>query len=118
MMDIAVNVLVLTAAVFMLLAALGITRMPDVYLRLSSVTKSSTMGAGLLLLAVVLEDASVGTVIKALMVAVFGFLTSPISAHLLSRAAHSHGVPLWAGSIRDDLKAARTREADEPALQE
>ena len=46
--------LLLLGAVFMLLAAIGMVRMPDVLTRMHSSTKSGTLGVGLIMLGVAL----------------------------------------------------------------
>jgi multicomponent Na+:H+ antiporter subunit G len=114
MRDVIVQVVLLGGCLFMLLAAIGVVRMPDLYMRISAVTKSATMGAGLLLLAIVLREASLDAVVKAFMVALFGFLTSPISGHMLSRAAYRRGVPLWDKTVTDELRREGT-EHGQPA---
>ncbi|MNI30654.1 Na(+)/H(+) antiporter subunit G [compost metagenome] len=42
--------------------------------------------------------------IKLLLGIVFVFITSPVAGHLNGRAAYRSGVPLWKGSVQDDLK--------------
>jgi multicomponent Na+:H+ antiporter subunit G len=115
MSDVIIYPLLIIGTVFMLLAAIGVTRMPDVYMRVSTVTKASTLGAGLLLLAVVISEASVMVTIKAAVLVVFGFLTSPIAAHMLGRAAYESGVPLWEGTLYDEMTghAAEVRHEHE-----
>ena len=91
---------------FMLLSAVGVVRMPDVYMRLQVASKASSLGAGLLLLAVALHFAELGIIVRALLVVAFIFLTTPVSAHLLGRAAYIIGVPLWEASGDDALRGA------------
>ncbi len=104
MTDVVVGVLVLSGSFFMLLAATGVVRMPDIYMRMSTVTKAATLGAGLLLLAAVLEVSTLSGLAKAVMLAAFGFLTSPIAAHMVGRAAYAGGEPLWEGTLVDQMK--------------
>lgn len=96
--------LVLVGSVFMLLAAVGVARMPDVFLRLHSSTKSATLGAGCLLLgaAIYFGDFAVG--VRALAVVAFLFATAPVAAHVIGRAAYLSGVPLWEGTLSDELQ--------------
>jgi multicomponent Na+:H+ antiporter subunit G len=103
MNDTIVNGLVIIGSSFMFLAAIGIVRMPDVFMRMSTVTKAATMGAGLLLLACILHSGEPSVIIKAAAVVTFGFFTSPITAHMVSRAAYFQGVPLWEGTLIDEL---------------
>lgn len=118
MSDIIAAALLLIGSAFLLLAALGVFRMPDLYMRMSSSSKAVTLGAGCLALgfAVYMNDASVTT--RALLVILLFFLKAPVAAHMLGRAAYRAGVPLWEGTtdeLRDDEKAAG-REI-EPAVE-
>lgn len=115
MSDIAVYFLLVTGTLFMVLAAIGVTRMPDIYMRVSTVTKASTLGAGLLLLAVVVHETTWAVAVKAAALVVFGFITSPIAAHMLGRSAYESGVDLWDGTLYDEMsgRAAEVREENE-----
>lgn len=97
-------VLLLLGAAFMLLAAIGLLRMPDVFMRLHSSTKSATLGVGLIMLGVVLhfEDFTIG--VRALAVVVFMLSTAPVAAHMIGRAAYLSGVPLWEGTLSDEMR--------------
>jgi multicomponent Na+:H+ antiporter subunit G len=101
--DVVVSTLVIIGSCFMFLAAIGVVRMPDLYMRMSTVTKAATMGAGMLLLATVFDSGDPAVIIKAAAVVTFGFFTSPITAHIVSRAAYFQGVPLWRGTLIDQL---------------
>lgn len=102
--EIVVIVLIFGGALFMALAGLGMLRMPDLFLRMSSSAKAGTLGAGLILLgaAIHFNDFSIYT--RAFAIIVFLLLTAPVAAHMIGRAAHFDGVPLWKGTVQDDLK--------------
>ena len=104
MTDVLMGVLVISGSIFMLLAAIGVVKMPDVYMRMSAVTKASTLGAGILLIAAVLEVSTISAFVKAVMLVSFGFLTSPIAAHMVGRAAYARGEPLWDGTLVDQMR--------------
>ena len=104
MSDVLAQGFVLAGSLLMLLAAIGVTRMPDFYMRLSTVTKGATLGVLLVLTGIVIEMFSPGILIKAAAVVIFGFITSPVSAHMVSRAAYFQGVSLWEGTIVDELR--------------
>lgn len=91
-------------SLFVLLAAIGLVRMPDLYLRISVTTKAATLGIGLILAsaAVYFQETSVSTRILAIIF--FILLTAPVGAHLLGRASYITGVPLWKKSVLDELK--------------
>lgn len=104
MNDIIIMVLCTAAALVILIAAIGIVRMPDFYLRLSVTIKAASLGTGLLLMgaAVFFGDISVNT--KAIAIVFFLLLTTPVAGHMISRAAHFIGVKQWKGSVLDELK--------------
>jgi len=104
---------VLFGAVFCLLGAFGLVRLPDVYLRSHAATKSATLGVLCVLLGVflyfwiVLGEVS----IKLLLGIAFVFITSPVAGHLNGRAAYRSGVKLWGNSVRDELDKQKGRAA-------
>lgn len=104
MTDIAIMILVTLGALFVLLAALGIVRMPDLYLRISVTTKAATLGVGMILIgaAVYFGEASITT--RALAIVFFLLLTAPVGAHLIGKASYYVGIPLWKRTVIDDLK--------------
>jgi len=115
MIHLLVAALLVTGTTFILLAAIGIVRMPDVYMRMQVSTKGASLGAGCLLLAVPVFFGDVAIGARALLIIVFIFLTTPISAHMLARAAYIVGVPLWEGSVVDELEGRYDRESGELA---
>jgi len=104
MVEIIESVLVLGGAGFCLIAAIGLVRFPDLYVRMHAATKAGTLGAGLAFLAVIVGSGDLGTIIRALAAVLFLLLTAPIGAHLLARAAYASGVKMWDRSGPDDLK--------------
>lgn len=104
MREILVTFFLLAGAVFSLLGTIGITRMPDFLTRMQASTKAGTLGVVCLLAGVAVWFTDFGVTVRAGLVIVFLFATAPVAAHLLSRAAYIRGVPLWKGTIRDDLE--------------
>ena len=97
--------LVLIGTFFYSLSALGLIRMPDVYNRMQTSTKSATLGSlGVIVgtgLWAVGKGYSPAWIVQTIAVAGFLLLTNPISAHALIRAAYKRGIPLWHGSVVD-----------------
>lgn len=112
MTDIPIMIIVTLGALFVLLAALGIVRMPDLYLRISVTTKAATLGVGLILIgaAIYFNEASITT--RALAIVFFLLLTAPVGAHLIGKASYYVGIPLWNRSVIDDLKDSAKEEAE------
>lgn len=106
MSELATVVAMILGSVLMLLSGVGILRMPDVYMRLQVASKASSLGAGLLMLAVAVYFAELGVIVRSVLVVAFIFLTTPVSAHLLGRAAYLTGVPLWEATGHDALEGA------------
>lgn len=100
-------VLLVVGGLFSLLGGLGVLRLPDLFMRLQAATKASTLGVGCLLLgaAVHFQDLSVAT--RAVLVIAFFCLTAPVGAHMIARAGYAMGVPLWEGTLVDELSESR-----------
>jgi multicomponent Na+:H+ antiporter subunit G len=96
--------LLITGATFLLVAAIGVTRMPDLFTRMQCATKAATLGISCILLSVALSMEDLGVAIRAMLTIVFFFLTAPVAAHLIGRAAYFVGVPLWEKTIIDELR--------------
>lgn len=87
--EIVVSALVVIGGVFTLIGSIGLARLPDVYMRLHGPTKATTLGAGATIVASMfgLTLGGEGWHAQELLVALFLFLTAPVSAHLITRAA-------------------------------
>lgn len=83
------SVLVLAGAVFTFIGSLGLYRLDDFYTRLHGPTKATTLGVGCLLVAsaAFFSLTTGGISLHEILVALFLFITAPISAHLLAKAA-------------------------------
>jgi len=99
-----VNFLALAGAFFVFVAGLGTWRLPDIYLRIHAATKASSLGMGLLLLGIIFMEPSIAVIIKSILMIFFIFLTAPVAAHMISRAAYLHHTPIWNRTRRDELK--------------
>lgn len=78
--------------------------MPDLFTRLQVSTKASTLGVGCTLLAVAIYFGELGIIVRALAAIAFFFITIPVAAHMIARAAYFVGVPLWEGTVVDELQ--------------
>ncbi len=93
-----------TGAAFMVVAALGLVRMPDLPMRLHATTKAGVLGAGLMMVGVAVYFGDGGVTTRAVAVIGFLLLTAPVAAHAIGRAGYFVGVPLWENSKTDELK--------------
>ena len=81
--------LILFGAAIALVGSIGLARFPDIFTRLHGPTKATTLGVGGVLLGTILFLVLQGEVgvIRELLITVFLFLTAPVSAHLIAKAA-------------------------------
>ena len=80
--------IIVIAAFFLLVGAIGLVRLPDFYMRLHAPTKASTLGVGGILVASMLVSAFQGRAGMAeLLITLFVFVTAPVSANLMAQAA-------------------------------
>lgn len=93
-MNIIIIILLLSGTFFIFSSSLGLIRFPGVYTRLHAATKAPTLGIISILLAAFLFLYGSHQIVsgKMLLAILFIFLTSPVSGHMLSRAAHKSGV--------------------------
>jgi multicomponent Na+:H+ antiporter subunit G len=102
MKEAVVIVLGLVGVAFSLSGAVGIVRMPDVYTRIQCSSKSVTMGALPVLLALAIGEGVLTTYGgRAVMVGLLLLLVNPIASHALARAAYKREIPMWDGSVVD-----------------
>jgi multicomponent Na+:H+ antiporter subunit G len=85
----------LTGSAFLLLAGAALVRMPDLYMRISASSKAVTAGAGSCFIAGAIAFTDAGVAARAFAGLAFFLLTSPVSAHVVGRAAVHLGVPFW-----------------------
>jgi multicomponent Na+:H+ antiporter subunit G len=104
MFDAIIVILMFSGSFFALVASIGLLRMPDLFMRLSAATKAATLGIALVLAAVALYFNQTGVTGRVIAIIVFVILTAPVAAHMIARAAYFNRVPLWKGSIYDDLR--------------
>lgn len=95
--------LLVVGTLFMLIAAIGLVRMPDLFLRMSAATKAATLGILCVLGGVALHFGDVVVVLRAVAIALFLSLTAPVAAHMIGRAASADPkVRLWEGTVVDE----------------
>jgi multicomponent K+:H+ antiporter subunit G len=82
------SALLVIGAFFALVGAWGLVKLSDFFKRLHGPSKATTLGVGCALLASALVFALQGTAsLHELLITLFVFLTAPVSAHLLIKAA-------------------------------
>lgn len=104
MTDILIMVLSTLGALFILIAAIGIYKMPDFYARLSVTIKAATLGVGSILIAAALHFTEFSVTTKTIAIILFLFLTAPVAGYLIGKVAYVNGTKLWKHSIIDEMK--------------
>lgn len=95
------TVLICIGIAFDFLGVLGLLRLPDVYNRLQAATKCVTFGSAGILLGTFIIHGFTAFGFKCILGIIFIFLTAPVSAHAISRAAHRAGIRLTKESVID-----------------
>lgn len=111
--DVLAAMLLLTGVALSVLAGVGLQRFPDVFARMHAATKPATLGLVLILAAAALRMEDRRDVAKLLLVAALQFLTAPVGAHMVGRAAYRAGTELSPATSVDELAEAR-RAGKEP----
>ena len=86
--QVVIGALLVVGGAFALIGAIGLVRFRDFYMRLHAPTKATTLGVGGVLLAAMAAGAAQGRwSVAELLIALFIFVTAPVSANLLAQAA-------------------------------
>jgi multicomponent K+:H+ antiporter subunit G len=89
MLEILLSILIILGGFFTLVGSLGLFKLPDFYMRLHGPTKASTLGVGAVLVASAIHfSVKTGDIsLHEILVTLFLFITAPVSAHLMAKAA-------------------------------
>jgi multicomponent Na+:H+ antiporter subunit G len=102
-LDILSVALIGIGSVSLIIGALGVLRLPDVYTRMHAASITDTLGAGSIILGLILQAGLTLVAGKLFLILVFLFFTSPASSFALAHAALSSGVkPILDADLRED----------------
>ncbi len=87
LVDILSWICLLAGALFLLTGAIGVLRFPDFYSRLHAVSVCDTIGAGLVLVGLMLQGGFSLVTVKLLLIFYFMMFTGPTAVHALAQAA-------------------------------
>jgi multicomponent Na+:H+ antiporter subunit G len=109
------TILMLIGLFFLVVSAVGLERLPEVYTRAHAVAKSETLGLMLVLGGLFFRpELDVGGAVRLAFIVAFSVVANPTAVHALVRAARRAGVQPWkVGDTAEAATAARTR-SDEP----
>jgi multicomponent K+:H+ antiporter subunit G len=104
-LELLLSLLILVGAGFTLVGSLGLLRLRDFYSRLHGPTKATTLGVGSLLIAsaIFFSHHDEGLSLHEVLVTLFLFITAPVGAHLMAKAALHLRLNSLARPPRDDL---------------
>ena len=110
--DVVSWVLIGGGGIFLVIGAVGLNRMPDVFTRMHATSVSDTFGAGLMLLGMMAQGGFSLVTAKLLLLLLFLWFTAPVATHALARAALLAGYkPAVVGESPVD---AEIQKGDEP----
>lgn len=91
LLDVVVVCLLAISSLFILVGAFALIKLPTFFQRIHGPTKASTLGVGGILITSILYHAMVGNSFhpRELLITLFLFMTAPISAYMMARAAFS-----------------------------
>ncbi|NWG74173.1 MAG: Na+/H+ antiporter subunit G [Rubrivivax sp.] len=92
--QVVIAAMLVVGGVFTLVGAVGMLRFPDFYMRLHAPTKATTLGVGGVLVASMAANWARGSYgVHELLITLFLFVTAPVSANLMAKAALHLRVP-------------------------
>jgi multicomponent Na+:H+ antiporter subunit G len=89
MLEIIISILVFMGAFFILVAAVGLIRLPDLMTRIHAATKATSFGLLLILFGIGLHFGSFAIIVKAFLLICFIYLTAPLAASVIAKTAQS-----------------------------
>ena len=112
--DIASWVCILIGSFFVVCGSIGMLRMPDIYPRLHTASIIDTVGAGFLILGMILQAGFTLVTVKLLFVLAIFFVTLPVVSHALARAARHEGIK----PVLSEDRTAAAVPPDQPGTKE
>ncbi len=87
--EILVSLLLLVGGFFALVGSIGLARLPDFFTRMHAPTKATTLGVGSVVVALLVHGSATAgrPQLGELAISLFLFITAPVVAHVLSKAA-------------------------------
>lgn len=95
LLEIISSVFIIIGTFFMLISSIGLIRLPDFYIRNSASTKALALGIGLILFGIVVYYNQIEIFIELSAIFFFIYLITPLSAHIIARAAVKNNVKFW-----------------------
>ena len=111
--EIASWILILLGSFFVVVGAIGLVRMPEIYTRMHGASVTDTLGVGFLILGMCLQGGFSLVTLKLLFLVGLFFFTGPVVTHALAQACLHEGIkPLLAEDRRNPSSARPTGKDD------
>ena len=94
-MNIISIIFIIAGLFFLIVAAIGVVRLPDVFSRSHAVSLTDSLGAFLMLFGLALHEGLGINTLKILVVLVLLFILNPVISHATIRAALRSGLKPW-----------------------
>ncbi|HUF32614.1 MAG TPA: monovalent cation/H(+) antiporter subunit G [Acidimicrobiales bacterium] len=107
--EIVASVFLVSGVTFALLAAIGLQQFDDVFARIHAATKAITLGLLLVVVGTSMLVENRGDIAKLVLAASLQFITAPVAAHMVGRAAYRAGTELSPDTVIDELAEALRR---------
>jgi multicomponent Na+:H+ antiporter subunit G len=107
--EVLTSILIVSGALLMLAAAIGVLRLPDVLCRGHAVAKALTLGIFLMLLGLWVYLGEKQIALKILLAIFFQLVTIPVGSHLIALLAFEKDIPRWRHRPMDDHRKEEKR---------
>ena len=98
-MDILSIIFIASGLFFLIVAAIGVIRLPDVFSRSHAVSLTDSLGAFLMLVGIALHEGISKNILKILVVIALLYILNPVITHATIRAAIRSGLKPWKKEI-------------------
>ncbi|MDC1152405.1 monovalent cation/H(+) antiporter subunit G [Nitrospinaceae bacterium] len=94
-MNILAMIFIVAGLFFMIVSAVGVVRLPDVFSRSHAVSLTDSLGAFLMLVGIAFHEGLGTNMLKILVVLALLYILNPVIAHATVRAALRSGLKPW-----------------------
>ncbi len=105
MTEILTSIFLLLGGILSIVAAVGVLRMPDLFIRMHAATKVGTVGVSAITIGLMIHFGTLTVTSRGVLVIAFFLLTAPVAAHMIACAAYRSGVSLWLLTRIDEWKS-------------
>jgi multicomponent Na+:H+ antiporter subunit G len=113
MSDFIAAIFISAGSLFMLVAAIGVIRLPDVFMRMHAITKASSLSILLISAGLVLVMPTLRIFLGCFTLILFIFLTTPVASHMIARAAAMLKEPVADGCKTNEYDHSAEIEEEE-----